>query len=254
MVRGKQRTNTFWISIGKQQWGSYQCPKGNSYRTITYTYPIAFTSACYGTFPVDNLGDIDRSYVNTFAVTNISTTSFNIWIAKGEASTYRMIAIGIQQWGSTPTTKGTHTITFPIAFSNQCYALTQCGKYASGVYSDHVANVNVLSTSQFNMGTIEQGAYWIAVGKQQWGKATNANKDTRTATTLPLAMTTAYVAVEARRLSDSSGSWDWCSEIQGLNTTTVYTRSGGGTADCIYFIVIGKAQRNGEYVLQMEAI
>lgn len=53
-------------------------------------------------------------------------------------------------------------------------------------------------------------------------------------------MTTAYIAVEARQLEDNSSSWDWCSEIQGLTTTTVYTRSGGGTAKAIHFIVIGK--------------
>lgn len=195
-----QGINSQWYALCIQQWGN---SKGSS-NNFTITFPISFATnflSGSATF-TDTYGD--RLYCACLS----SPTKTTMMLSSGSSNkTIYWTAVGVQQWGSTPTTKNTHTITFPIAFSNGCYTLAQCGKYSTGVISDHVANVNILSQTQFKIGTIENGAYWVAFGVQQWGFHSQSGQFD-ISKSFPIAFSnTVYNIIGCTKTNNTNGWW-----------------------------------------------
>ena len=101
-------------------------------------------------------------------------------------------------------------------------------------WSSIVSNAQIKLTNNYG-----PGSWWLVIGKQQWGRSA-ATKDTNVESDFPISFSTVYGAVEARQ--HSSNSWDYCSDITGLTTSSITTRSGGGTGTYVYWFVLGKQQ------------
>ena len=75
------------------QWGKYYISAGTDNRKQTFSYPVAFSNACYATIGIDGLV-FDGEWMNSVVVTAVAKNNFTVGVGHGEASTFWAISIG----------------------------------------------------------------------------------------------------------------------------------------------------------------
>ena len=84
IVRGKQRSNVYWISLGKQQWGICKSE-------TTTTFPLKFSNACYSVVLTMNFAS--NRYENPY-VNNINSSGFYCSMSWSAQQNMTWLAIG----------------------------------------------------------------------------------------------------------------------------------------------------------------
>ena len=204
-----------WFSVGVQQWGATTSTTGN----LTISYPITFNVVhSLGGMTITS-GTMTGSN-QCLAVKSVTTSSFVSHMydnGRGFAGRY-WCAIGEQQWGTSTSEK---TKTFPIAFSNSCYSVLNIMNVNSNRYENPYVIDVTASSFKSGLSGVNYAMYWIAVGKQQWGKITDISSggNTNTAITFPVTITTLFTAaLTSVRSSDSGNGWNY---IHSITTTTM---------------------------------
>lgn len=213
--------NLYWIAFGKQQWG---------YSTArTATFPIAFASYVYAA-----VGCPNTNYTSATAtgVHSLTLTGLGI-VMHGTKGWY--FVIGKQQWGKR-TTDHEWNVTFPIAFAEICYAIC----VACHLDSDRAqaANVAKITTSTCQIVVSYGVGFWLAVGKQQWGKA-DRNGYGSVTLNYPIAFSSLFVVNEGRYFK-STGTSNTGHGIQSASTTQVVLYTGASETSHMSYIAIGR--------------
>ena len=185
IVRGKQRSNVYWIALGKQQWG-YRKVSTNastslniSYSSSHYVVLISFANNAYG----------DRFGACYLSATSLTKNSWSLNYADTVmGGGYNWLSIGFQQWGYA--TRNSLT-TFPIAFQTIYGAVaTQTGSY-SGAYALVSSTLNATQV-KFESNKVDNIRY-LAYGKQQWGY--NSNNAASAVTSFPISYPSACYGI-----------------------------------------------------------
>ena len=157
--------------------GTISMTKANVISALGYTPPTTNTTYSTGTASASGitklytgLGDNTDGTMTQKAIKAIVGTGGGITAASLAANGYVKFANGfIVQWGNNTSDTGTATtVTFPIAFTSACYAVT-FGVHGSGTGKPDITRYNAssVSTTGFVRPEPQSGysLYWIAVGK-----------------------------------------------------------------------------------------
>lgn len=237
VVRGKQRSNVYWISVGKQQWG--KVASFAIYNSATFTYPIS-CSTCYVVSATT--GSTGETALQITSAGKSSCTIYRHYSgsAGGSGIAY-VIVICKQQWGYRKVSTNAYT-NLNISYSSSHYIVLI--SFANNAYGDRFGACYLSATSltknswSLNYAdTVMGGGYnWISIGVQQWGYSASAGEGTRKMT-FPIAFTSYCLNVQGTGSNVSSqATVAW----SGLSTTSFNLIIGSSGA--IYYIAIGYQQ------------
>lgn len=157
-----------WIAVGKQQWGQEYT---NIDAAISVSFPVTYNQVwSILTAPSSKM---EYRIGETCNIIQLTNSSFKI-SSIGDMSLldFNWISVGKQQWGSEQTTKGFHTITFPVSFSNSLYSVVKSSAFRGSDSAGDERYIVWQNKQQFRMGCDEGGYNWIACGLQRNGDNT----------------------------------------------------------------------------------
>lgn len=76
------------------QWGKYSISAGANSRKQTFSYPVAFSNACYATIGIDDFVATKGEWINSVVVTEVTKNNFTVGVGHSEASTFWAVSIG----------------------------------------------------------------------------------------------------------------------------------------------------------------
>ena len=117
----------------------------------------------------------------------------------------------------------TKTKTFPIAFSNSCYSVLNIMNVNSNRYENPYVIDVTASSFKSGLSGVNYAMYWIAVGKQQWGKTSSSGRATTTVT-LPISMSNQIynVVISQAAASDTWSTWSSIVSASQIKLTNNY--------------------------------
>ena len=233
------RTNGLQSEI--KQWGVSSSL--GEYGDYTAQYPLKYKSNLFAIYIQQANNQNNVEYTNSVWVKNRSTTSFVLCNGAYGNTSYWWLSIGMQQWGylvHSGTTTG-QTVNFNITFPTACYSVV-ASRTDSGAtsYWTFVIHTDSVTTNKFQCH-LANNLYWIAFGKQQWGKTSSSGRATTTVT-LPIAMTSAIYAVVISQAA-ASDTWSTWSSIVSNTQIKLTNNYGPGS----WWFVTGK-QQWGEFL------
>ena len=138
----------------------------------------------------------------------------------------------VKQWGYKPATATWTKITFPIAYSSDCYSVVTMnyGHYGSSGSPSKDKSTTGFYTLQ------DYPITWIATGKQQWGRNGASFRGT-IVYNFPIAFTTEMMWVSNSHNTSSTNDSPWACGGWGGTLTSVSVYSNGTD---VSYIAIGR--------------
>ena len=138
----------------------------------------------------------------------------------------------ILQWGKVQQKSGN---LFPIKFPSTCYGTWSSEQHSNNVEGNTFAFDNV-STAGFTCYNIDRPKYYIALGKQQWGR-NGASFHGTIVYNFPIAFTTEMMWVSNSHNTSSTNNSPWACGGWGGTLTSVSVYSNGTD---VSYIAIGR--------------
>ena len=226
-----------FIAIGKQQWGSVYVEYSTNHQT-TY-YPIAFPSAVLVNVISSGYNGSSNNTCRNQLVHTQTLSSFTTYWTFPKS----YVSVGYQQWGYISSAQVPTTITLPIAFTTSAYMVVANTKWTSGDLFALATNVS--SNSQILIygykNASSQPAYWICIGKQQWGVVPASNEGTELTITYPIKYVSAvYLILNCQSTSGNNGSYTNAGYIKQYSNTSFIFHNWAYNGTGYWWIALGK--------------
>ena len=210
----------------------------------TITFPISFSKSCYHVTWMA-ISSVTNAYKASGYVNSVTRNSFYATADNINCQKY-WLAIGVQQWGyANNSASGATTINYHIPYSLVAMTYTTNHTSANSYSAVNINNCTLKSfdvhARAYNNGNLiftNDAFNWLAIGKQQWGVATQNGY----ATSFPLTFPARCLAVVATYvLREGSSYWQKPLSLQAITRSsfTAVTASGWGTNDAARWIAVG---------------
>lgn len=221
-----------WMALGIQQWG-YNL--GTTSTTDTFTFPIAFPTACH-TIITSVKWDTNDGY-SARPVTAFTKTNFTMYVKRSDFYIC-WISFGKQQWGTIGNTDNykPYTFSYPLKLNVFCTVLvarecTDATEKSVSIQSKTLNDVVIYGYHSTNIAI-------FVIGKQQWGYTTSINGDDEVV--FPIAFSNSSYSITG---STYDSLLIYCPKFTSKSTTK-----------CIMHNGIGHVSYNGNSYLDWFAI